>query len=204
MILTVIVIAIVGFVGISFALSQKLRDIHIQKNVVVEGSLKDVFEQVVYLENFPNWSPFLEADPSQEVEVKGIDGQVGAQYHWVGNKGKDVGYQEIRAIVPLEYLRLECDIQKPFQARPVFEYRFVQSGEEVHVVQDFTLKSNATDAFFMWLFGAKKDMDKMNQRGLELLKNTVEKKTHREKTISVVSALNACLPYATEVTPVIQ
>ncbi len=69
---------------------------------------------VVYLENFPRWSPFYEADPTQIIEVKGKDGQTGVQYHWDGNKGKDLGYQEITVIKPLEYIKMECDIQKPF------------------------------------------------------------------------------------------
>lgn len=187
MIFIIIAVAFIGFVGIGFAFSQKLRDIHLQKNVVIKGTIENVYEQVVFLENFPKWSPFLEADPSQKIEVKGIDGQVGAQYHWVGNKGKDLGYQEIKEIRPSQYIRFECDIRKPFQAQPVFEYQFQQLGEEVKVIQEFTLKSGAVDAFFMWLFGAKKDIEKMNLRGLELLKNTVEKDGSGARTLSLAS-----------------
>lgn len=175
MILFTIIIVLIAGLGISFAVAQKLRDIHIQKQVLIDGSLATVFEQVVLLKNFPNWSPFLEADPSQKTEVKGTDGQVGAQYHWVGNKGKDVGYQEIKEIKQLEYIKMGCDIQKPFTATPVFEYRFEQVGSQIKVTQDFRLQSGSVDAFFMWLFGAKKNMDKMNQRGMELLKVAVEK-----------------------------
>lgn len=175
MILFTIIIVLIAGLGISFATAQKLRDIQIQKQVLIDGSLAAVFEQVALLKNFPNWSPFLEADPSQKVEVKGTDGQVGAQYHWVGNKGKDVGYQEIKEIKQLEYVKMGCDIQKPFTATPVFEYRFEQVGDQVKVTQDFYLQSGSVDAFFMWLFGAKKNMEKMNQRGMELLKAAVEK-----------------------------
>ena len=110
----------VAGLGISFAISQKLRNIHIQKQVLIQGSIEQVFEQVVYLNNFPNWSPFLEADPSQKIEIKGTDGQVGAQYHWLSNNGKDVGYQEIKEIKSLEYVKMDCDIQKPFVANTTF------------------------------------------------------------------------------------
>ena len=174
MILSIIIIVLIAGLGISFAQSQKLREVHIQKEVLITGSLDEVFEQVVYLENFPSWSPFLEADPTQQIEIKGEDGKVGAQYHWVGNKGKGVGYQEIKQITPLRYVKMGCDIKKPFTAKPVFEYTFEQLGDQVKVIQDFHLQSSSVDAFFMWLFGAKKDMAKMNQRGLDLLKLTVE------------------------------
>ena len=175
MIVSAIVILVVTATAISFASAQKLREIHIQKQVQITGSMEDVFKQVVLLENFPNWSPFLEADPTQKIEIKGTDGTVGAQYHWLGNKGKDVGYQEIKEIQDLQYVKMECDIQKPFTAKPTFEYRFQQNGDEVKVTQDFHLTSGKIDAFFMWLFGAKKDMEKMNQRGLALLKEHIEK-----------------------------
>ena len=78
----------------------------------------------MYLKNFTKWSPFYEVDPKQKTEVKGNDGQVGAQFHWNGNKGKDLGYQEIKEIKPLAYIRMECEIQKPFKANPTFEYSF--------------------------------------------------------------------------------
>ncbi len=63
---------------------------------------------------------FLEIDPSQEIEIRGIDGQVGAQYHWKDNKGKDLGLREIKTIIPLKYIKTECNIQKPFEANPTF------------------------------------------------------------------------------------
>ncbi|MEM6379571.1 MAG: hypothetical protein AAF705_15300 [Bacteroidota bacterium] len=42
------------------------------------------------------------------------------------------------------------------------------------VTQDFKLQSGLVDAFFMWIFGAKKEMAKTNERGLTLLKNYIE------------------------------
>ena len=170
MVISIVASTVALSFGIGFTNGQKLREIHIQKEVLME----DVYEQVVFLKNFPSWSPFLEADPSQEIEIKGIDGAIGAQYHWVGNKGKDVGFQEIKEVKPLKYVKMGCDIQKPFTAKPVFEYRFQKVGADIKVTQDFYLTSGKVDAFFMWVFGAKKSMSAMNQRGMELLKKAVE------------------------------
>lgn len=175
MILIIIAVVIVLFLVIGFYNASKLQDIHIQKSVSIQSDMQTVFDNVVYLKNFPKWSPFYEADPSQKTEVKGNDGQVGAQFHWDGNKGKDLGYQEITEIRFTEYVKMECDIQKPFVAKPTFEYSFSNKGNMVKVTQDFKLKSGLVDAFFMWLFGAKKDMEKMNARGMELLKVASEK-----------------------------
>ncbi len=175
MILTIIAAALILFLGIGFYNANKLQHINIKKTVNINADIKTTFDKVLYLKNFPKWSPFYEADPTQKTEVKGDDGQVGAQFHWNGNKGKDLGYQEIKTIKPLEYIKMQCSIQKPFKANPTFEYSFSKTGNIVKVTQDFNLESGLVDAFFMWLFGAKKDMAKMNARGMELLKIECEK-----------------------------
>ncbi len=154
--------------------ASKLQHIQIVKTVNITSDIETVFNNVVYLKNFPKWSPFLEADPTQKIEIKGTDGQVGAQYHWDGNEGKDLGYQEIKEIKNLEYIKMECDIQKPFNAQPTFEYTFKQEGGHIKVTQDFNLNSSLVDAFFMGIFGVKKDMEKINARGMELLKKVSE------------------------------
>lgn len=174
MIFIIIGLALVAFLAFGFFNASKLKHIHIQQEVEVDAPLQQVFDNVLYLKNFPKWSPFYEADPEQITEVKGEDGKVGAQFHWNGNGGKDLGFQEISEVRNGEYIRLDCDIQKPFVAKPSFEYSFKQVGDKVKVIQDFNLESGIVDCFFMWLFGAKKDMTKMNARGMELLKSVSE------------------------------
>ena len=174
MIWTIVIGVVIVLLAVGCYNASKLQHIHIEKQVSIHADIATVFENVVYLKNFPKWSPFLEADPAQKTEVKGTDGQVGAQYHWEGNKGKDLGYQEIKEIRPLQYIKLECQIQKPFEAKPTFEYSFQQKGNTITVIQSFNLKSGFMDAFFMGIFGAKRDMDQMNERGMELLKKASE------------------------------
>jgi hypothetical protein len=71
---------------------------------------------------------------------------------------------------------MKCDIQKPFVAKPTFDYYFTETANGIEVKQDFKLESGLVDAFFMWLFGAKSEMEKTNQQGLDLLKKAVESK----------------------------
>ena len=174
MTIIIIVSIVVLCFGIGFYNASRLQHIHIQETVMIRAEEQKVFDQVVYLKNFRLWSPFKEADPGQKTEIKGRDGKVGAQYHWEGNNGKDLGYQEIEEIKPLRYIKMKCNIQKPFNAQPVFEYSFAKLSDGIRVTQDFYLKSGMVDAFFMWLFGAKKEMVKMNKRGMELLKIATE------------------------------
>lgn len=174
MILSAVLVALILFLGIGFYNASKLQQINIKKTTLVNSNLETVFNKVAYLKEFPSWSPFYEADPQQKITIKGTDGQIGAQFHWNGNNGNDLGYQEIKELKPSEYIKMECDIQKPFKANPTFEYFFEKTNNGIKVTQDFNLKSGLIDAFFMWLFGAKKDMSKMNARGMELLKKSLE------------------------------
>ncbi len=167
--------AILLFLIFGFYKASQLQNIEIIQKATIKADKQKVFDMVKYLKNFPKWSPFLVQDPKQKYEVKGIDGTIGAQYHWNGNKGKDLGYQEIYTIKELEFIGMKCDIQKPFVAKPTFDYTFTKNEKGITVHQTFKLKSGIIDAFFMWLFGAKKEMEKTNQLGMELLKKAITK-----------------------------
>jgi len=148
MIFTIIGVSLVAFISLGLYKASKLQTIQIKKSVTINGTMEEVFDMVKYLNNFPKWSPFLKQDPAQKYEVKGTDGTVGAQYHWNGNKGKDLGYQEIVKIEANTFIAMKCDIQKPFKAQPTFDYSFEKTSKGVKVTQDFEVKSGMVDAFF--------------------------------------------------------
>ena len=175
MILYIIFAAIISFLAFGLYQANKLTHIEITKQVTIDGSQQEVFDMVKYLNNYPKWSPFLEQDPEQKHEVKGKDGEVGVQFHWDGNGGKDLGYQEIVKIDEPTFVGVRCTIEKPFKAQPTFDYSFASSSRGTLLTQDFEVESGIVDAFFMWIFGAKKEMAQINERGLTLLKNYVEK-----------------------------
>jgi hypothetical protein len=174
MVLLIIACALIVLIGFGLYNASKLKQISIEKSTTIQATKQEVFEMVSNLKNFPKWSPFLVQDPSQKYEFKGLDGQVGSQYHWVGNKGKDVGYQEIVKIDTFSHIGKKCDIQKPFVAQPTFDYYFTETANGIEVKEKFKLSSSLGNAFFLWLFGAKAEMEKTNQQGLDLLKKAVE------------------------------
>ncbi len=174
MILTTIALAIALFIGFGLLKAKELTSLQIVKVITIKGARSDVFNMVSHLKNYPKWSPFLVQDPTQQYEVKGVDGTIGSQFHWSGNGGKDLGFQEVVKLDSLNFVGIKCDIQKPFVAYPTFDYTFTDTAEGVQVTQDFKLESGLVDAFFMWLFGAKGEMEKTNAQGLDLLKKAIE------------------------------
>ncbi len=171
---SIIGIAIIGFLAFGIFMASDLKSIEIVTETTIKGSKQDVFNRVKNLSEFPKWSPFLVQDPTQKYEVKGTNGTVGSQCHWVGNGGEDVGYQEITKIEEGSFVGKKCDIQKPFVAKPTFDYNFSETQDGITVKETFKLESGQVDAFFLWLFGAKAEMIKTNQQGLDLLKKSIE------------------------------
>jgi hypothetical protein len=169
--LLLLAIAVVAFL---LYRASAYKTIIIEKKVAINSTKEMVFDMVRYLSNFPKWSPFLALDPAQKYHITGTDGEPGAKYHWDGNNGKDLGYQEIIKVQPHTVISMKCDIQKPFVAHPTFDYSFKEVGSAIEVTQVFKLNSGLVDALFMMLFGAKKEMEAMNQKGLELLKTATE------------------------------
>lgn len=174
MIIGTILGALLLFLAIGFYNASQLRTIEITRSVSITASPETVYDMISRLNNYPKWSPFLAQDPSQKYHVEGTDGTVGAQYHWEGNNGKDLGYQQIVKLEPNRFVGMRCDIQKPFQAQPTFDYIIEGSNGKTEVTQHFTLESELADAFFLWLFGVKKSMGATNQQGLDLLKEVAE------------------------------
>jgi hypothetical protein len=175
-ILKIIAIALIGFISFGLFKANGLKNIHIVNTTTINATKQDVFDMVKNLSNFPKWSPFLVQDPTQKYEIKGTDGSVGSQYHWNGNQGSDLGYQEIVKIDTFTFIGKKCDIQKPFVAKPTFDYHFAETANGIEVKEEFKLESGLVNAFFLWLFGAKAEMEKTNQQGLDLLKKAVESK----------------------------
>jgi len=174
MIIKIIASVLVLFLGVGIYNANAGKTINIKKTITINAPVEKVYEMVQFLDNFPKWSAFLEQDPDQKYEVKGSDGTVGAQYHWEGNGGKDLGYQEIVKLEINKLVGMRCDIQKPFEAQPTFNYHFTETENGTTVTQDFNLESSFVSSFFMWLFGAKKEIEATNYRCLELLKSAVE------------------------------
>lgn len=166
--------AILLFLAVGWYQASKLQVIEITRSITIHAQQEKVYGMISQLKNYPQWSPFLAQDPIQKYTVKGNDGTIGAEYHWEGNKGKDLGYQEIVRLEPDDFVGIQVHIQKPFKADPTFDYTLSNSGNNTEVVQNFKLESGLVDAFFLWLFGVKKEMGATNQQGLDLLKKACE------------------------------
>ena len=161
--------------GITFTLATQKKLLKIVTPQTIEVSKTEAFDLLGNFERFPEWSPFIVADPEQKNHTTGEVGQVGSAFHWEGVGEESQGTQTLVAVAGNEYLKMQCNITKPFEDQPIFEYQINETEGGVEVVQNFELECSRFSYFMMNLFGVKKDIAEINELGLVRLKNLLEK-----------------------------
>jgi len=159
------------------------KKISVQSVNFVNASRQQVFDQIRFMKNFPNWSPFLIQDPQQKFSISGIDGQVGATFSWEGVGEKSKGSQTVVYLSGNDNLTIQCNITEPFQSSPVFAYTLKDKNGGVEIIQNFEAPMPFPSNVFGLLFGVKNRMALTNQQGLELLKKVAEQS---ETAMSVI------------------
>lgn len=161
----------------SLTLSAQKKVIRVVTTQQVTASHEEAFDLLRNFERFPEWSPFVVADPEQKHHVTGESGQIGSAFHWEGVAEKSEGKQTLVELREAEYLRMECDITKPFKDQPTFEYHIAETPNGIVITQTFELKCSGVSRFMMRLFGVEKQIAATNELGLARLKTLLENET---------------------------
>ncbi|MEL7340516.1 MAG: SRPBCC family protein [Bacteroidota bacterium] len=161
------------FLSVQSLRAQK-KQIRITSKVLIAAELSEVYDVLRQFERFPDWSPFIVADPEQKHRVEGQNGALGSAFHWEGVGEKSVGYQTLTQLRENEYLRMDCNISVPFESEPVFEYRLRRTPEGVEVTQEFSMEPSGFSRVMMKIFGVEKEIRATNELGLERLKQLLE------------------------------
>lgn len=151
------------------------KRISVTNKKFIRASKQEVFDQLRFMKNFPNWSPFLRQDPEQRYTVSGPDGEVGATYSWQGVGEKSEGSQRVARLSAPNEVVIACAITVPFRSNPTFRYELVSQDGGVEVVQHFDTEMPVPANIFGLLLGLENKISITNQHGLELLKQVSEK-----------------------------
>jgi hypothetical protein len=150
------------------------KRISIRSVQLIQAPKEVVYDQLRFMKNFPNWSPFKVQDPEQKHSISGPDGSVGATFNWEGVKEKSKGHQKVVALKENERVELRCEITVPFESNPSFNYDLIEKAGGVEVVQEFDVAMPFPANVFGLLFGLEKEIGATNQQGLALLKKVCE------------------------------
>lgn len=174
LIISISIIGLLFLVGVILAAIAP-KKIEIKTTKVIKASKEEVFDQIRYQKNFSAWSAWRVKDPKQTYKITGVDGEVGATYHWEGGLEKSKGYQTVAYMVGTDTIRLECTITEPFKSNPVFTYTLRQVDEGTQVTQHFENEMVAPVNIIAMLMGLKKQITEVNNDGMDLLKKVSEK-----------------------------
>jgi hypothetical protein len=162
----------VSFLVITLTFSAQQKVIRIVTTQQIEASCEEAFDLLRNFERFPEWSPFVLTDPEQKNYVTGKTGQIGSVFHWEGVAEKSKGKQILTALKDNEYLRMECDITKPFKDQPIFEYQINETVDGIEVTQVFELKCSGFSRFMMKLLWSRKTNYCNERTWFESIENT--------------------------------
>ncbi len=176
-------LGIVFLLAISYSAEAQKKEVSISTYELINASSEEVFEVLRELERFTEWSPFLVEDPNQKNYVSGENGEIGSTFHWEGVEENSKGQQTLAALKEGEYVRMECDLEKPFKGQPIFEYYIQEDENGVELRQEFNLNVSGFSYFMIRLLGVKKKMAETNQVGLARLKSLVEKENSNAQSI---------------------
>jgi len=142
MTVTWIIIAVVAIL-IIFAWIQSTSGMLIERNVMVNKPLNEVFNYLKLVRNQDNFSVWNMEDPTKNVDFVGTDGTVGYIYKWDSptNKNVGAGEQEILAI----------DEGKSI----LYEVRFFRPMKNVAQVSFQTQALSPTQTQVEWKFNGK-------------------------------------------------
>ena len=168
-----IVFAIIALIIILGILAPKSYEVN--RSIVVNKPLSEVFLYLKYIENQNYWSPWKKKDPDMKQTYEGVDGEVGFISKWEGNKDVGTGEQEIKKIVENKRIDTELRFLKPWKSKSN-GYISIEETEDgnTKVIWGFTGNNPIPFNVFMLFFSFEKTVGKDFQEGLSNLKQVLE------------------------------
>lgn len=157
------------------------KELTVTRSVVINAPKDAVWEQMVKFKNWPNWSPWIELDPTTQLSYSGTDGQVGSAYHWIGSKDKNTGEGDMtNKGVEGTTLNFEVHFMKPFDNTATGTLSATDTAGSTKATWVFNVHMNFTFRAFAMIMNMEKELGEEFMRGLNNMKKYVE--THPVQT----------------------
>ncbi|WP_420400037.1 SRPBCC family protein [Flagellimonas sp.] len=152
------------------------KSYNVSRSIEIDQPRAVVFDNLRYLKNHDEWSPWGKKDPNMEKKFTGTDGQVGATSYWNGNKDVGEGEQEIKKIVDGERIESELRFLKPWKSTSD-AYLVTEDGSNggTKVTWGFSGKNKFPFSIMMLFMNMDKAVGGDFEDGLSSLKGLLEK-----------------------------
>jgi uncharacterized protein YndB with AHSA1/START domain len=153
------------------------KEMNIERSVVINKPLTEVFEYLRFMRNLDNFSVWNMADPNMHKEFKGTDGEPGFVYIWDSSTMKNVGAgeEEIIEVDKNKKIEFEIRFKRPMQnvAKASFIFEPV-SSDKTNVEWD--LQSRPKFPMNIIKSVLEKMLGKDLEKSLQNLKKVLEKR----------------------------
>lgn len=150
------------------------KSYEVNRSVVINKSLSEVFSYLKLLKNQDNWSPWAAKDPNMKKIFTGNDGEVGCISAWEGNKEVGSGEQEITGFIENEIIESQLRFLKPFKSTSDAYLKVNKAGGGTKVIWGFAGKNKFPISIMMLFMNMDKTVGKDFEDGLEKLKSILE------------------------------
>ena len=165
----IVVIVILGMVA--------PKHYEVNRSIIVNKPIAEVFSYLKYLKNQDHWSPWKNKDPNMKQTFEGTDGEVGFISKWEGVKSVGTGEQEIKRIVDNEIIETELRFIKPWKSQSDAYLRVVSlESKQTNVTWGFKGNNKFPVSIFMLFMNMDKAVGKDFEEGLTNLKQQLENK----------------------------
>ncbi len=151
------------------------KNYEVNRSIIVNKPVSDVFNYLKYLKNQDDWSPWRKKDPNMKQTFTGTDGEAGFVSKWEGDKIVGSGEQEIKRIVDNETIETELRFIKPWKSQSDAYLRVVGlESKQTNVTWGFKGKNKFPFSIFMLFMNMDKAVGKDFEEGLTNLKQHLE------------------------------
>lgn len=148
----------------------------VQREVLINRSLPEVFQYIKLVKNQNDWSPWKQKDPNMKQEYVGTDGEVGFVSKWEGNKDVGTGEQEIISVDENKRMETQLRFFKPWKSQSVGFFTVDEvAPKQTKVVWGFKGINPIPFNVMMLFFNFEKAVGKDFEDGLSKLKEILEK-----------------------------
>lgn len=151
------------------------KNYEVNRSIIVDKPLSQVFDYLKYVKNQDYWSPWKKKDPHMKQTFEGTDGKVGFISKWEGNKTVGSGEQEIKRIIENESIETELRFLKPWKSQSDAYLRMISfDNVQTQVTWGFSGKIKFPFNVFMLFMNMDKAVGKDFEEGLKSLKQQLE------------------------------
>lgn len=164
--------------AVAFVLSMVLPDKQrVEKSIIVKAPVADVYNYLLKLENFKDWSVWDHRDSSVKHTITGTDGTIGASTSWSGNpevSGK--GKMTIASLQANKKIVHNISFLAPKRGTAESELKLLEVKGGTQVTWEFDLATPRPANIFNLFRSMNKEMGKDFEESLINLRNAIEKR----------------------------